>query len=94
MEMVFNNPDQRWPQAWSARDHAMAETMQDYWINFARTGNPNGEGLPTWPAYTVDGDAIMAFANTGAAPVEQFEKARLDVLEASHTEQKAWTRLP
>ena len=26
--------------------------MSDYWVNFARSGNPNGQGLPTWQKYT------------------------------------------
>jgi para-nitrobenzyl esterase len=30
---------------------ALSRQMQAYWANFARTGNPNGPGLPTWPAY-------------------------------------------
>ncbi|MNL80714.1 Phenmedipham hydrolase [compost metagenome] len=31
------------------------------WVNFARTGNPNHEGLPDWPEFTEDNGAVMIF---------------------------------
>jgi para-nitrobenzyl esterase len=94
IEMVFNNPDQRWPKPWSTRDAAMAETIQAYWINFARTGNPNGPGLPTWPAYTLKDDTLMAFSTAGAVAAERFGKGRLDLLEAAYAERKSWAPAP
>jgi para-nitrobenzyl esterase len=57
---VFNNlgalplfPDRSDPKlaAASAADHAVAEQMSSYWVNFARSGDPNGRGLPKWPEY-------------------------------------------
>ena len=42
---------------------ALADKMSQAWINFARTGNPNHNGLPEWPAYTRDGGATMIFDN-------------------------------
>ncbi|MBQ9422292.1 MAG: carboxylesterase/lipase family protein [Pyramidobacter sp.] len=42
---------------------ALAEKMSRAWVNFARTGNPNGEGLPEWPAWTSENGAVMIFDN-------------------------------
>ncbi len=36
--------------AWTADDHKVSETMMGYFANFIKTGNPNGEKLPEWPA--------------------------------------------
>jgi para-nitrobenzyl esterase len=35
----------------TAEDRAVSELMQNYWVTFARTGNPNQVGLPEWPSY-------------------------------------------
>ncbi len=40
--------------AWEPADSKVSETMQGYFVNFIKTGNPNGPGLPNWPAYSRD----------------------------------------
>lgn len=56
-----------WP--WRDSDRRLAETMSDCWLAFAKTGNPNGEGLPEWPAYGPAAGLAMHFGeDVNAAP--------------------------
>ncbi|MDB5126928.1 carboxylesterase family protein [Mucilaginibacter sp.] len=40
-------------------DGQLADIMSSYWVNFAKTGNPNGEGLPIWPIYSNTTNQVM-----------------------------------
>lgn len=48
---------------WSEEDRVIADALSSYWVNFARNGNPNGEGLPEWPAYDPDNERVMNLGN-------------------------------
>lgn len=51
LEYVFGTLDSRPGAKWRPEDRRLSQQMQSYWVNFAKTGNPNGDGLPTWPLY-------------------------------------------
>lgn len=48
---VFDQLDQE-PRAWSPGDRQLTREIVGYWTNFAKAGDPNGDGLPAWPAFT------------------------------------------
>ena len=52
---------------WLAIDHDLAKTMSEYWSNFAKTGNPNSNGLPEWPAYDQANKMIMSLGDKPSA---------------------------
>jgi para-nitrobenzyl esterase len=63
-------------------DQAVSRMAQSYWVNFARTGDPNGAGLPSWPRHDAKKDLIFDFRPDGSAGAgPDARKARLDVTQ-------------
>ena len=48
---VFDHLDQE-PWRWDRTDRSLADAISSYWVNFAKTGNPNAAPLPLWPKFT------------------------------------------
>ncbi|WP_121119863.1 carboxylesterase/lipase family protein [Croceibacterium ferulae] len=66
----FDNTAIKYGSATTPQDIAIGRTIADYIVHFARTGEPNGPGLPLWPRYTRASDMIMDFAESGRAEVK------------------------
>jgi para-nitrobenzyl esterase len=68
------------------QDEAVAQLMNTYWANFAKTGNPNGKGLPEWSAYDAQKNELIEFQSDGTAVSKSDpKKERLDVIEKAVT---------
>ncbi|HWB84956.1 MAG TPA: carboxylesterase family protein [Bryobacteraceae bacterium] len=85
---VWNSLQTRigWP--WKDYDRKLADIMNSYWSNFAATGDPNGKGLPVWPAYDDTNQQVMVFGDIiGAQPMP--DKAGVDFMAAFAAVQRA-----
>ena len=55
---------------WEPVDQKLAELMSDYWVNFIKSGDPNGNGLPLWPKFNQQDQRAMVFDKTsGSRPL-------------------------
>jgi para-nitrobenzyl esterase len=62
LPFVFDNADRCAPiTGGGSEPRALAAKVSDAWINFARSGNSNHQGLPDWPAFTTENGATMVF---------------------------------
>lgn len=64
---------------WQEADHKLSDAMSSYWVNFATKGNPNGKGLPAWPAYDEKKDLAMGLGDKIEA-ISVPHKEALDML--------------
>jgi para-nitrobenzyl esterase len=71
-----------WNRPWREVDFAVEKTMDEYWVNFIKTGNPNGEGLPVWGPYDKSSGNIMEI---GDKPIlsPALHKGEFDFLEST-----------
>jgi para-nitrobenzyl esterase len=68
IEYVFGTLDTRPGSVWRPEDRKLSDEMMTYWTNFAKTGDPNGAGLPVWPKYDADGSLIHLDSTITAGP--------------------------
>lgn len=59
---VLNNLYDTTDKDWTSEDFTIAKTMNQYWVNFIKYGNPNGKGLVEWPA-TGSGATVQRLGN-------------------------------
>ena len=74
---VFDMHDDWLPT--EAIDHAVNEAVMDYWVQFARTGDPNLPGRPEWPLYTAENPMVMELGDRIGA-MEAHDQALCDLL--------------
>jgi para-nitrobenzyl esterase len=63
----------------NAIDKQISDTMQQYWTNFAKTGDPNGPGLPAWPKFDPASRAYIQFTDAGPIAKEGLRRAQCDL---------------
>lgn len=66
------------PWAWRGADRKLAARMSGYWVNFVATGDPNGRGLPRWPAFRgADGKVQLLGEPVLSGPVPAIDHLRV-----------------
>lgn len=89
---VFNTLHARWgnPGEATKEEKELARIMNSYWVNFAKTGDPNGKGLPNWPQYDNEKEMILDVDLNGEpAAIPDPRKARFNVIEKAFKKREA-----
>jgi para-nitrobenzyl esterase len=67
---------------WRSEDEKVSDLMSSYWTNFAKTGDPNGPGLPQWPVYKSDGSYEVLHITATPYSAPDAHRARYEFLDA------------
>ena len=68
IEYVFGTLDTRPGAVWRPEDRALSNAIMTYWTNFARSGNPNGAGVPQWPRFDRSHQLLDLGSSIAAVP--------------------------
>ena len=85
---VFNNLAMR-NQPWTDEDRKVAEIVSSYWVNYIITGNPNGPGLPNWPAFDSKSATVMELGDH-IAPIPIASPEKIVFWKKFFATQKPW----
>jgi para-nitrobenzyl esterase len=87
IEYVLGNLDANHIYKWKKADYQVSEMTQQYFINFIKTGNPNGEGLVTWPAFEENKQLVIKLVPEASSTLQQRQRykamAALQVSQSS-----------
>jgi para-nitrobenzyl esterase len=79
---AFDGVDVFFKEQATDEDKAMAQMMSGYWVDFVKTGNPNGGGRPAWPRYDPASRDVLNFTDAGVIYGPDPVKERLDLWQA------------
>jgi len=79
---AFRQPSWNW-LPFERIDFSLGKSMQRYWTNFAKTGNPNGSNLPNWTAFDTTNQTAMEFTQQGTATARAHSRPTFCDLDVS-----------
>ena len=83
IEYVFETLKSQGGMPWTEDDFKVSDAMSSYWVNFVKSGNPNGGDLPSWPTYDKqDGYQVMHLSGKGIHAAADTVRARYEFLDA------------
>ena len=83
IQYAMGNLDLDKRYSWEPADHEVSKAMQAYFVNFIKTGNPNGPGLPEWPTYRADSNYQRMRIDVESHAEPETHRARYLALDAA-----------
>ncbi len=83
IEYVFQTLKSQQGVPWTDDDFKVSDAMSSYWVNFVKSGNPNGDGLPEWPKCDAEnGYQVMHLNGMGSHASADAVRGRYEFLDA------------